>query len=73
MRSFIIADNRDITRAGLISYIKEIDSNSNIVEVNGYGSLLEELRREPTSIVIVDYSLFDFSSLNHMLNIKSGA
>ncbi len=73
MRNFIIADNRDITRAGLISYIKEIDSDSNIVEVKGYGSLLEELRREPSSVVVVDYSLFDFSSLNHMLNIKSGA
>ena len=73
VRNFIIVDNRDITRAGLISYIKEMNPNLNIVEVMGYNSLLEELRIQPLSVVVVDYSLFDFSSLNHMLNIKSGA
>lgn len=73
VKNFIIADNRDITRAGLISYIKEMNPNLNIVEVSGYNSLLEELRKQPLSVVVVDYSLFDFSSLNHMLNIKSGA
>ncbi len=73
MRNYIIADNRDITRAGLISYIKEIETDYSLKEVNSYNGLLEELRMNPSSIVITDYSLFDFSSLNHMLNIKSGA
>lgn len=73
MRNYIIADNRDITRAGLISYINEIDSEFSLIEVNSYTSLLDELRKCPESIVITDYSLFDFSSLDHFLNIKSGA
>ena len=73
MRNYIIADNRDITRAGLISYINEIDTDFCLTEVNSYVGLLEELRMSPKSIVITDYSLFDFSSLAHMLNIKSGA
>jgi DNA-binding NarL/FixJ family response regulator len=73
VRNYIIADNRDITRAGLISYIKEIDTDFCLTEVNSYVGLLEELRMSPKSIVITDYSLFDFSSLAHMLNIKSGA
>lgn len=73
VKNFIIADNRDITRAGIISYIKEMNPNLNIVEVSGYNTLLEELRKQPLSVVVVDYSLFDFSSLNHMLNIRSGA
>ena len=73
MRNYIIADNRDITRAGLISYIKEIDTDFCLTEVNSYVGLLEELRMSPNSVVITDYSLFDFSSLAHMLNIKSGA
>ena len=71
--NYIIADNRDITRAGLISYIKEVDTRFSMTVVSGYVGLLEELRKSPNSIVITDYSLFDFSSLNHMLNIKSGA
>ena len=73
MRNYIIADNRDITRAGLISYIKEIDTDFSLTEVNSYIGLLDELRMNPNSVVITDYSLFDFSSLAHMLNIKSGA
>ncbi len=73
MRNYIIADNRDITRAGLISYINEIDSEFSLIEVNSYIGLLDELRKCPESIVITDYSLFDFSSLDHFLNIKSGA
>lgn len=73
MRNYIIADNRDITRAGLISYIKEIETDFTLTEVNSYVGLLDELRMYPNSVVITDYSLFDFSSLNHMLNIKSGA
>lgn len=73
MRNYIIADNRDITRAGLISYINEIDSEFSLIEVNSYTGLLDELRKCPESIVITDYSLFDFSSLDHFLNIKSGA
>ena len=73
MRNYVIADNRDITRAGLISYIKEIDTDFSLTEVNSYIGLLDELRMNPNSVVITDYSLFDFSSLAHMLNIKSGA
>ena len=44
-----------------------------MTEVNSYIGLLDELRVSPNSVVIADYSLFDFSSLAHMLNIKSGA
>src|SRR5699024_5222180 len=44
-----------------------------LTEVSSYIDLLDELRKSPNSIVITDYSLFDFSSLAHMLNIKSGA
>lgn len=73
MINYIIADNRDITRAGLISYIKEIESDFLFKEVDNYVALLEELKMNPKSVVVTDYSLFDFSSLNHMLNIKSGA
>ena len=51
----------------------EIDDDFSLYEVNSYVGLLEELRMSPNSVVITDYSLFDFSSLAHMLNIKSGA
>lgn len=73
MRQYIIADNQYITRAGLISILKEMDDHAFIVEVSNYNNLQTSLRDEPRSLVVVDYSLFDFLSINHFLNMKSGA
>lgn len=73
MRQYIIADNQYITRAGLISILKEMDDHAFIVEVSNYNNLQSSLRDEPRSLVVVDYSLFDFLSINHFLNMKSGA
>lgn len=73
MRQYIIADNQYITRAGLISILKEMDDHAFIVEASNYNNLQSSLRDEPRSLVVVDYSLFDFLSINHFLNMKSGA
>lgn len=70
---FILADNQDVTRAGLRSILKEADAQVSVTEVATFHQLIRELRVHPLSVVVVDYSLFDFSSANHMLNIKSGA
>lgn len=72
-RNYIIADNQDVTRIGLISILKEYDKRAKIIEVENYRKLLFMLRQYPESVVIVDYSLFDFLSTSHLLNIKSGA
>lgn len=72
-RTYIIADNQDVTRTGLISMLKEYNSQAKVIEVESYRKLLFMLRQYPDSVVIVDYSLFDFSSIAHLLNIKSGA
>ena len=73
MGQYIIADNQDITRAGLISILKEMNERASITEVANYNELLTSLRDMPRSVVVVDYSLFDFLSMNHFLNMKSGA
>lgn len=71
--NFILADNQDITRAGLISFLKEIDDSAYVTEVTSSRLLLDTLRLLPKSVVVVDYSLFDFSSFNQLINIKAGA
>lgn len=71
--NYILADKQDVTRAGITSYINDLDDENVIYEVYGYEELLDLLRKVPDAIVVVDYSLFDFQSLNHMLNTKSGA
>lgn len=72
-KNYILADNQDVTRAGLISYLKEIDIKATVSEVTSCNQLEESLLLYPNSVVIVDYSMFDFQSVNHMLNIKNGA
>jgi len=70
---YILADNQDVTREGLRSYLKVADPDGRVVEVTNYRKLLEELRNHPLAVVVFDYTLFDFSSVSHLLNIKSGA
>ncbi len=72
-RNYIIADNQDVTRIGLISILREYNKEAKIIEVENYSKMLFMLRQYPNSVVIVDYSLFDFLSITHLLNIKSGA
>lgn len=71
--NYILADNQDVTREGLRSYLRLADGDATVTEAAHYRALLEKLRDHPHSVVVVDYALFDFSSANHLLNIKSGA
>ncbi|MCE5205973.1 MAG: response regulator transcription factor [Porphyromonadaceae bacterium] len=70
---YILADNQDVTREGLRSFLKVADPHGQVLEAANYRKLLEDLRNYPRAVVVVDYSLFDFSSVSHLLNIKSGA
>jgi DNA-binding NarL/FixJ family response regulator len=71
--NYILADNQDITREGLRSFLQVNDMNASITEAANFRVLLEKLRENPCSVVVIDYALLDLSSANHLLNIKSGA
>lgn len=73
MHTYIIADNQDITREGLISVLKSQDEKNRVETVRSRTELQAQLRSHPESIVILDYTLFDFVSVNQMLNMKTGA
>ncbi len=70
---YIIADNQDITRRGVIALLEELLGDVVIAEADGYQQLQGLLRSHPSSVVVVDYSLFDFQSLSQLHNMKSGA
>jgi DNA-binding NarL/FixJ family response regulator len=72
MQNYILADNQDITRIGIISLLKKDDIES-IVEVFNYTELRNQLNIYPESVIILDYTLFDFKSVEQMLNMKEGA
>ena len=73
MNTYILADNQDITREGLSSLLIKQDLRNEIIIAGSCGDLRLALRKFPKSVVVLDYTLFDFASINQMLNMKSGA
>ena len=73
MHTYIIADNQDITREGLISVLKSQDGKNHVETARTRTELQARLRSYPESVVILDYTLFDFVSVNQLLNMKMGA
>jgi len=97
METYILADNQDITRQGLISFLRRLDyelpdygqpgrtisrptdgtgipdGGPGIVTAASCAELSQRLKDFPHSAVVLDYTLFDFSSASQLLNMKSGA
>jgi DNA-binding NarL/FixJ family response regulator len=69
MREFILADNQDITREGIISLIQRKAIADTIIMVSNRRELMEQLAIYPDAAVILDYTLFDFSDFQ-MMNAK---
>lgn len=62
----IIADNQDITCAGLIHACMEIGTRMP-VRVEDKGALMERLAAEQRAVVIMDYTLFDVNDIDELL------
>ncbi len=71
MKAIILADNQDITRAGILYICREISGYSQILEADTRSVLLNKLADYPDAVVILDYSLFDISSLEELLIIQA--
>ncbi|MDR2293385.1 MAG: response regulator transcription factor [Prevotellaceae bacterium] len=68
-RPFILADNQDITRTGILSILQEFGLTDAVVEASSRTELMEKLVRCPNAVVLLDYTLFDFSD-SQMMNMK---
>jgi DNA-binding NarL/FixJ family response regulator len=69
MRAFILADNQDITREGIVSLLGRLAIANVIIRVSNRKELMEQLGIYPEAAVILDYTLFDFSDFQ-MMNAK---
>ena len=67
MRDYVIADNQDITKAGILFLLGGLKDVGNITEANNRAELIKELRTTPEAIVILDYTLFDFAGADELL------
>jgi len=67
MREYIIADNQDITKAGILFLLGGLKDVGDIVEADSRSELIKELRTYPEAIVILDYTLFDFAGADELI------
>ena len=66
MRTIILADNQDISNAGCRYLLDKWLNESEIKEVTTKKELVTLLTEFPHSLVVVDYTLFDFESVNDL-------
>jgi DNA-binding NarL/FixJ family response regulator len=71
MRTIILADNQDISNAGWQFILQRKFDINEIVEVERKKDLYARLLEYPDSMVILDYTLFDFESVNELLILEA--
>ena len=69
--TFLLADNQDITRAGLRHYVEQAYPEGVAIEVKGEDDLLRQLSRAQDAIVIFDYTTLDIKSVSALVNIRA--
>ncbi len=67
---FLLADNQDITRAGLRHYIESAYPDAVSVDIRNEAVLRSELTKRPDSVVVLDYTTFDIPSVDGVVNIR---
>ena len=67
MREFIIADNQDITKAGMMFLLSRQKDTALLLEADNKAELIQQLRLHPGAVVILDYTSFDFVSADELI------
>ncbi|MDD4114762.1 MAG: response regulator transcription factor [Massilibacteroides sp.] len=70
MKTIVLADNQDITRAGVLYLCNVISGFGQIIEADTSETLLKILSEYPDSVVILDYSLFDLKSIDELFILQ---
>lgn len=67
MREFIIADNQDITKAGMMFLLSRQKDTALLLEADNKAELIQQVRLHPGAVVILDYTSFDFVSSDELI------
>lgn len=70
MREYIIADNQDITQAGMMFLLSKQKDVSLLLTADNKAELIRELRLHPQAVVILDYTLFDFAGADELIVLR---
>ena len=70
MGEYIIADNQDNTKAGMMFLLSKQKEVSLLLEADNKMELVQLLRIHPQAVVILDYTLFDFSGADELIILQ---
>lgn len=70
MRTFVIADNQDITKAGILYLTDKMPEIGLVTEAADKKELLRLLVRYPDAVVLLDYTLFDLNSADELIILQ---
>ena len=62
----ILADNQDITRAGMMYVCEHQEPVAEVCRVSDKTELIEQLRQHGDAIVVLDYTLFDINDIEEL-------
>lgn len=69
MKNIILADNQGITRMGIEALIRTYKKDVQFNSASTKKTLVSSLIAQPDSIVVLDYSFFDFGGTDELLNV----
>jgi DNA-binding NarL/FixJ family response regulator len=65
----IMADNQPLTRAGLLHLIWQLSGKHPVQDAPDKATLIKRLVERPSSLVLLDYTLFDFTQEQELINL----
>jgi DNA-binding NarL/FixJ family response regulator len=71
MRRIILADNQNITSLGIQFLLAKLNLTNLITESSSKEELFDVLQNDSNALVILDYTLFDFESVNELVVLNS--
>lgn len=67
MKNIILADNQDITRVGMEYLLRELSHDISIEYAINKSEIINGLKGQPSSLVVLDYTYSDFGSVDELL------
>jgi DNA-binding NarL/FixJ family response regulator len=71
MRQIILADNQNITSFGIRYLLSQASLENVVLEANNKRNLLELLQANSDALVVLDYTLFDFETVNELIVLNT--
>lgn len=68
-KKILLGDNQDLTKLGLLHALSGVKWVDEIIDIDVKRNLTSGLLKWPDAIVVLDYTLFDFSDASELINI----